>query len=137
MRITVFLLLLVCSFASGVDVKHSDGFHIRAISTETSLRTGTTQYIGNVVLTRGTTRFEADQITEYRNGNQLQRIVAEGNPAIYRDENARVSDIVYGVAKRVEYIAGESKVVLRDFELRDRDGNTSKAENGTYILKAD
>lgn len=130
----LLLLLIFSTNAFGVDIQHPNGVRIRADSTESNLSTGVTIYNGGVIVTRDGIELRADRVTEYRKGKTLFKIIAEGLPVKYTDENAKLSEVIYGIAKYFEYNVISGKVLLTDFEFTDVNGNTSKSRSGIYVF---
>jgi lipopolysaccharide export system protein LptA len=70
----------------------------------------TSIYSGHVILNQGGIEVKADTITVYTKEGQLQRVIAEGDPVSYRQQQQGQEDI-RGVSQRMEYDT-ESKQLL-------------------------
>jgi lipopolysaccharide export system protein LptA len=68
-------------------------------------------YTGNVILKQGGIEVKADTITVYTKEGQLQRVVAEGNPVHYQQQQNNNEDI-RGVSQRMEYETETNRVLL-------------------------
>ena len=70
----------------------------------------TSIYTGHVVLKQGGIELNANTVTVYTDQGQLQRVIVEGNPVNYRQQQQGQEDI-HGVSQRMEYDT-ESKQLL-------------------------
>lgn len=76
-------------------------------------RQGVTQYKGDAILTQGTLKITGDVITFFYNENrELEKAVAEGNLATYRQVHKQGDEPVRAKGLQMEYYAGEQKIYL-------------------------
>lgn len=76
-------------------------------------RQGVTQYKGDAILTQGTLKITGDVITFFYNENrELEKAVAEGNLATYRQVHKEGDEPVRAKGLQMEYYAGEQKIYL-------------------------
>ncbi|HEY8555092.1 MAG TPA: lipopolysaccharide transport periplasmic protein LptA [Burkholderiales bacterium] len=80
--------------------------HIRAQRVEANEKTGVSVYRGDVVLTQGSLRLEADRLEVQLRGGSTERIRAWGKPARLRSRTESGEDI-RASAERIEYRAAE------------------------------
>jgi lipopolysaccharide export system protein LptA len=98
---------------------------------------GVSVYKGHVVVDQGTLHVTADQLTLYTKNQVLQRLVATGQPATYRQRPDGKPADVHARARRMEYFANQDRVVLTgDAQLRQA-GNTFTSKRIVYDLKHD
>ena len=71
----------------------------------------TSTYTGNVILKQGDIEVRADTITVYSREGRLQRVIAEGDPVHYKQQQQKDDDI-RGVSQRMEYEAESNRVLL-------------------------
>lgn len=73
---------------------------------------GIANYNGNVVITQGSIRVTGDSMTAYFNGEELQTIIIEGQPAHYKQlpDNSRIYD--QAKALKMEYHHKKNLVIL-------------------------
>ncbi|MEE8379825.1 MAG: lipopolysaccharide transport periplasmic protein LptA, partial [Gammaproteobacteria bacterium] len=74
-------------------------------------------YTGNVILKQGGVEVKANTITVYAKEGRLHRVVAEGDPVHYQQQQKDSEDI-RGVSQRMEYETETNRVqLLGDAEL--------------------
>lgn len=71
----------------------------------------TSTYTGNVILKQGGIEVKADIITVYSREGRLQRVIAEGDPVHYKQQQKKDDDI-RGVSQRMEYESESNRVLL-------------------------
>ncbi len=71
----------------------------------------TSIYTGNVILKQGGIEVRANTITVFTKAGQLQRVIAEGDPVHYRQQQQKNDDI-RGVSQRIEYEAESKRLLL-------------------------
>lgn len=134
MKLLPFVFLVLCSFGHGAEVVTSEGIHITSETTTANLKEGVITYEGNVVVKHDHIEFRSDRIVERREDGVRSVVIATGNPAVYIDKLAQSGEVSRGVAMQVEYIASESKVFLKNYELEDSAGNRHSGKRGVYVL---
>jgi len=87
-------------------------------------QTGVRTYRGNVVYQQGSIRLFADELVAYFKDGELQRAVARGNLAEFRQRPDDSETDVVGVALRIELNEAEQLVTLRDRAKVTQDANT-------------
>jgi len=93
--------------------------HITADTATINDKTGITTYTGNVVITQGSILIEADRVDMYRNNEGVEKLIAQGAPAHFRQQpeiNSPFSDawglhIVYLIDDETLTITQQAKVV--------------------------
>ena len=74
---------------------------------------GTALYRGNVHYAQGSTHLEAEEVTVYSADRQkVDKVVAIGKPATFRQRPDNADDDMRGQAERIEYFADDQRVVL-------------------------
>ena len=86
--------------------------YIEADRAEFNDKTGIGRYEGSVVLNQGTLHVEANTLVVHRNGGALARVIAEGEPAEFRQLPDDSELPMHGRALRVEYDVTRSVVIL-------------------------
>lgn len=123
--------------ANALDDDWQQPMTILSDSAELDRRAGTVIYEGNVTLTQGTLLIEADRLMVLRNGEVLEKAVAEGNPARYQQQIDTDESLTNAHGNRIDYYTGEQRITLRgDAELR-QDGNLFSGEQITYDMKTE
>jgi lipopolysaccharide export system protein LptA len=111
----VALLLALVVFASPVTHARKDDadqpVNVRARRVDANEKTGVTTYQGNVVLTQGSLRLDADRMEVTTRDGRLRRVRAWGGPVRFRNRTDSGEEI-RGEAGRVEYFASERRIDL-------------------------
>jgi len=110
---------------------------IRSHTAEMDRRTGIVIYQGNVVLTQGTLRIEADQLQIQHSGNILQRAVADGKPARYQQQITADKPVTHAEGKRIEYLSQQKEVIVSGNAILKQGGDQFSGERLTYDMTAE
>jgi len=70
----------------------------------------TSTYTGNVIIKQGGIEVRANTVTVHAKNGQLQRVIAEGDPVHYRQQQK--NDDIRGVSQRMEYEVESKRVLL-------------------------
>lgn len=115
MRRKAMMLAIAASLLSGVahglSGDRDQPIHIQADRVELDERNKVSTYQGNVVLTQGSIRLQAEQLVVHRDGEGVGQIVADGDPAEFRQRPDDGAEIV-GQAQQLRYTASDSRVQL-------------------------
>ena len=116
MRLDLKLLLFACFLMPRAGLSLSGDtrqpIEVQADSVEVDDQKGVSVYRGNVRLTQGSIVLLADVLTAYHPGRQLEKAVAEGNPAHYRELLDQKPQELRAEAPRMEYLADKKQLVL-------------------------
>ncbi len=104
---------------------------------EMDRRQGIVTYLGNVVLTQGTLKIEADRITLHSNEEQLDRAVAIGQPARYQQQLADNEPLTFAHALRIDYLTAEKNIHLRGQAELEQGGSLIRGEHIHYNMLDD
>ena len=89
--------------------------HIEADSVVIDDAKGTAVYRGNVRYTQGSTHLEAEEVTVYSTDSQkVDKVVADGNPATFRQRQDDQQQDMRGQAAHIEYFAADERVILEN-----------------------
>lgn len=111
----VLLLLLGFGLAGGAQALSSDKdqpLNIEADTVEIDDKSGVSVYQGSVVATQGTMVLQADTVTVYSPKRELEKVVAVGNPARYKQRPDNKDEDVRAKSQRMEYYADKEKLIL-------------------------
>lgn len=112
MRTSLLLLLLVSTTALALSTDRDQPIELEADQAELDNATGVSVYSGNVIVTQGSMRLEADRLVLHTEGGDLQTIEATGEPAYFRTRPDGEEKDVEGGGRRIDYSSVDSKVVL-------------------------
>ena len=140
-----WLLLLSLWSAPAAWALDSDKEHPIQITADSAIRdeiagetmddkTSTATFEGNVVLTQGSLKITADQLSISHREKDADRIVAIGRPATLVQQPSPDQGPVDASANRIEYIRAEDLVRLRDDARVAQSGSTLSGEQIDYLL---
>jgi len=87
--------------------------HIEADSVVIDDAHGTAIYRGNVHYSQGSTHLEAQEVTVYSTDRQkVDKVVADGDPATFRQRPDNQDQDMRGQAGHIEYFAAAERVIL-------------------------
>ena len=97
-------------------------------------QTGVRTYRGNVVYQQGSIRLYADELVAYFKDGQLERAVARGNPAEFRQRPDDSDTDVVGIGLRIEINEVTQIVTLKDRAKVTQDLNTVTGKKIVYNM---
>lgn len=106
-------------------------------SAEIDRRAGTVVYLGNVILTQGTLRIEADRLMVLRNGDTLEKAVAEGDRASYQQQIEVGKPLTTALGNRIDYYTGDRRIVITGGAELEQEGNLFSGERITYDMESE
>lgn len=118
-RAALLCALLVPPAVFGLTSDRQQPIHIEADSVTLNDAAGTAVYRGNVHFTQGTTHLEAEEVTVYSaDREKVDKVIADGDPATFRQRPDNQPEDVRGQARHIEYYADNERVILvRDAHL--------------------
>ena len=132
-------LVLLAASAGGAWARESDRqqpMSLEAEDTDAVLTDdGETRLTGNVAITQGTLRIDADPATISRAKGEVVRVVFEGKPARMQQENDNGAQMK-AQGNRIDYDVGAESVVLSGNVAVDQAGDSMRGERITYDLKS-
>jgi len=109
---SLFLLVLASSIfsarVSAIDPNSSLPIQIESDRATLNDETGISNYAGNVIISQGLSRLEADNISVNAIDRKVVSIKATGNPAHFIQQDDAASSSTHGYGKTIIYIAKES-----------------------------
>ncbi len=133
-RLAAGALLLVAAQAWALPEDREQPIHIESDRAERQERAGLTIYEGDVVITQGTIRVNADRVVVYSENNDVVRIEATGDPARYRQILEHGDPPMHASSRLIDYRLQEDMIILtRDARL-EQDGSTITGERIEYDL---
>ena len=103
-------LLSHAAFALSTD--RDQPIELEADRAELDNATGVSTYTGNVVVTQGTMRLEADKLILQTVDGDIESMEATGQPAYFRQRPDGEDQDVEGGGRRIDYRSSDAKVVL-------------------------
>lgn len=94
---------------------------------------GVAIYTGNVIVTQGSIRINAEKLTlNYTQKQDLEKAVAEGDPARFKQTPDGEKPDIHAKAKRMEYYAGQDMLQLTKEAVIWQGGDSFTGERITY-----
>lgn len=133
-KLTALAVLIAPLTAMSLPDDWQKAMTILSDTAEIDRRAGTVIYEGNVVLTQGTLKIEAERLLVLRDGDSLEKAVAEGSPAYYEQQIEAGKPVTTAHGNRIDYYTIERRITLRgDAELQ-QDGNLFSGDQITYDM---
>ena len=142
MRHFIALGLFACATAlpfsaAALSSDREQPMYVEADRADIDDKRGVSVYRGNVEITQGTLRLTADELTVHTSDGDITQAVATGTPATYRQRPDNKPQDVEAESLRMEYYAGEQKIILlQQAEVR-QDGDTFRSERIHYDIARD
>ncbi len=96
---------------------------------------GLTVYSGDVTITQGSIRIEADQVTVYSENNDVVRIVCVGTPASYQQRPEPDAQLIVARGNTIQYDLGTDVILLLGNAALEQEEATLTGERIEYDLK--
>lgn len=127
--------VFICSMsANALKTDQNQPATLDADEFDLDFQTGVRTYRGNVVYQQGSIRLYADEIVAYFKNDQLERVIARGNPAEFYQLPDDSETEVVGVALRIEMDDKQQIVTLQDRAKVTQDANTITGKKITYNM---
>ena len=111
MALCLGMMMPLCALALSSDKQQP--IHIEADSVVIDDAHGTAIYRGNVHYSQGSTHLEAQAVTVYSTDRQkVDKVVADGDPAKFRQRPDNQDQDMRGQAGHIEYFAAAERVIL-------------------------
>ncbi|MEW6354427.1 MAG: lipopolysaccharide transport periplasmic protein LptA [Pseudomonadota bacterium] len=135
------LLLVLCLLhplpGAALSTDKDQPINIEADSVDIDDRQGISIYKGNVIMTQGSMRLDADVVTVYSPDRVVQKAVAEGNPARYKQRPDNKDDDIRAKSQRMEYYADTEKLILLEGAHLWQEKNEFSGNRIDYDIKRD
>ncbi|MEO6696962.1 MAG: lipopolysaccharide transport periplasmic protein LptA [Gammaproteobacteria bacterium] len=111
---TLFALLAACSAVPAYALlsDKEQAINVEADSVEIDHKQGVSVYKGNVTLTQGSIHLDAEIVTLYSRNNDVEKAVALGKPAHYRQRPDGKAEDIRAEAQQMEYYTATGKLIL-------------------------
>jgi lipopolysaccharide transport protein LptA len=134
MKYLLTFIFFFSSFSFAVELTTADGIRIKADSVTANLNEGIVIHSGNVVVSQGSMTFKAHKIEVIRTNGVISKLVAKGQPMVFIDKLATSEGLHSGEASELIYVSTESKVTIKEYKLKDTEGNSQSGKLGVYLL---
>ena len=110
----------------------NDPITIEADHATLSEKQGLSTYSGNVVLTQGDIKINADEIIVHHEQGELTHVTARGLPVKYHQQGETQELDIHGEANTMEYFAAEERLLLLDSAKLTQGGNAFSGNRIEY-----
>jgi lipopolysaccharide export system protein LptA len=94
-------------------------------------------YLGNVIVVQGSMRITADKLTVHSRNKAVEKVIAEGEPATFKQRPDGKELDVKGKALRIEYYADTDNAIFIEQAVLEQEGNTFRSNRIVYDLTKD
>ena len=133
-KLAVMSLSVIASYTIALPDDWQKEMTILSDSAEIDRRAGTVVYEGNVILTQGTLKIEADRLMILRNGDTLEKAVAEGDRARYQQQIEVGKPLTTALGDRIDYYTSERRIIITGDAELEQEGNIFSGERITYDM---
>lgn len=118
------LLLLIPSLSLALPEDWQQEMIIDADDFVGEIKEGVILYKGNVVVTQGTMKIEADRLTLIKNGNQFEKAIIEGEQAYYEQQIEAEQPLSKAYSNRMDFFMLDKRTIFRGDAKLEQQGNT-------------
>lgn len=114
-KLRILITILLGALASSVSALPEDRdqpIYITADSASINDTTGITTYKGNVIIKQGTLLIEANLVDMYRNDDGIDKLIAKGTPAHFRQQARKADPYSDAWGKHIVYEVNDSKLII-------------------------
>ena len=129
---TMAFALLLAGGTPVVFGAENDPINIEADHATLSEKQGLSTYSGNVVLTQGEIKINADEIIVHHEQGKLTHVTAKGLPVKYHQQGETQELDIHGEANTMEYFATEERLLLLDSAKLTQGGNAFSGNRIEY-----
>lgn len=135
--IVSFLIIgALAQAAHALDSDRDQPVNLEADHATYNQQTGVTVYSGNVIITQGTIRIQADNVVANLDVNRsIKDVTATGKPAKFQQKISPDKGIAYGEGDQVFYDAAPSQITLTGHAKITQDGSTFNGNTLRYGMK--
>lgn len=129
----IFITILSATpFALAIDPTSKLPIHIESDRATLDDATGISNYAGNVIITQGESRLEADNISVNAVNRKIVSIKATGTPAHFIQKAQNESNLTHGYANTIIYTAADASLKLLNNASLVQDNNSFSGEQIHY-----
>lgn len=138
--LTLFSLLYICVSASSAMALPDDRDQPINVSADRAVKNakkGITIYEGNVLITQGSIRVSGDKISIYDDNGTVNKMIAEGQPAKFKQKPDINSGDMVANGRSIEYDVNQETLLLKGDALLKQDGRTTNSNKINYDMKTE
>lgn len=132
--IVVFTILIFSAKAFAIDPTSKLPIEIESDRATLDDATGISNYAGNVIITQGESKLEADNISVNALNRKIVSIKATGTPAHFVQQNEKEKSLTHGYADTIIYTAVDESLKLLNNASLVQDNNSFSGEQIHYDI---
>ena len=109
--------------------------HISSDTAEIDDRTGRSVYRGKVLMSQGSIKLKADQVTIINDDNGISKLIAIGIPAHFQQLPELDKSITHAFGNRIEYFVADERIELIKQAKLEQEQNVFTGERIDYDMK--
>ncbi len=137
LNLLIFMTLFIGQSTFALEADRAMPITIEAHRVDIDKAGGVSTYRGNVTLRQGSLTVRADAIRVEAKDKKVQRVLAEGQPASFRQRPDNATEDVQAEAKHVEYLAPKGLVLLKGEAHLLQGGNHFTGDAIEYLVRED
>ncbi len=126
------ILLQLSGMAHSLPSDKDAPVNIEADSGEIDQASGTTIYLGEVIISQGSMKLEADKVTVQYQDKRPHKLVAIGKPARFKQKPGESKPWVHGRGNRIVYLIHSEELVLSDEAELEQGGDSFRSDRIVY-----
>jgi lipopolysaccharide export system protein LptA len=130
-------LALLPATAIALDSDKDKPINVEADKADIDEKRGISVYTGNVIVTQGSIRITSDEMTLYSKDQAIEKIIAKGNPATYKQRPEGKKEDIHAEGQQMEYYTKTDTAIFIDNAVMKQGGNTFKSNRITYDIAND
>jgi lipopolysaccharide export system protein LptA len=131
-RLTCIPLLLFPLLCNALESDSEQPLYVEADGADLNDQTGVSIYTGNVVVTQGSIKLNADKVTLTQKGEKSDHILAEGNPVKFQQQTENSKEIIKGRAKTANYHMDSETIYMVGDAIMIQGKDTFRSDRITY-----
>lgn len=132
----VFLIMTCAMTTQALPGDREQPIKIQSNTAERNEKSGETTYRGQVEMTQGSLRIEADSITILSSHKKVTHIIATGKPARYEQQPEANKAPVKATGNTIKYFVDTEKLHLIEHASINQDGAVMKGERIDYDIRS-
>ena len=128
----LILPLLLPAVPAALESDKEQPILVEADGADINDRTGISVYTGNVIITQGSIRLEADKVTITQRESESDHILAEGKPVKFQQQQEGQQEPIRGQAQKTEYYMDSEIVYMTGDAVLRQGKDTFKSDRITY-----
>ena len=126
------LLLMVPWPSAALESDKDQPILVEADGADINDRTGISVYTGNVIVTQGSIRINADKITITQQDDKSDHILAEGKPVRFQQQPDDKKELIKGQALRTEYYMDSEMLYMVGDAVLSQGKDSFRSDRITY-----